>query len=119
MSPSDPDYSQSLERLKLMVYLVPIFGVVPALWSLVTKGGSKQEQSVSRLVVTLAVGWLLIYGLLSTGSHLSPAFTMRFLVTNLLVTTGYFLTNLGLMVRLIQGKKVKLPGISRLSDRLP
>lgn len=119
MSPQDPDRSQSLERLKLIIYLVPIFGVVPATWSLIAKNGSKQEQSVSRLVVTLALGWVLIYALLSAGGQLSPSLTLRLLITNGLVTTGYFLTNLGLMVRLLQGKKVKLPGISRLSDRLP
>ncbi|NMF82665.1 hypothetical protein [Nodosilinea sp. P-1105] len=109
----------TLERLKLMIYLVPIFGVVPSLYSLVTKQGSPQEQSVSRLVVTLALTWVILYGLLSTGSHLAPGLSLRLLITNTLVTTGYTLTNLVLMVRLLQGKSVKLPGFSQFSRRLP
>ncbi|HIK46631.1 MAG TPA: hypothetical protein IGR64_17410, partial [Leptolyngbyaceae cyanobacterium M65_K2018_010] len=89
------------------------------LYSLWQKQGSRQEQSVSRLVVTLALSWVVVYTLLNTGSHLSPSLSLRLLVTNMLVTTGYTLTNLGLMVRLLQGKSVKLPGFSQLSDRLP
>lgn len=109
----------TLERLKLMIYLVPVFGTFPALYSLWRKQGSRQEQDVSRLVVTLALTWVIIYGLLSVGGHLSPGLSLRFLVSNALVTTGYTLTSLGLMVRLLQGRSVKLPGFSRLSKRLP
>jgi hypothetical protein len=111
--------SDSLERLKLMIYLVPIFGIVPATYSLMVRRGSRQELAVSRLVVTLALTWVVIYGGLSAGSHLAPSLTLRLLVTNLFVTTGYTLTNLMLMVRLLQGKSVKLPGFSSLSKRLP
>ncbi len=109
----------TLERLKLMIYLVPIFGVVPAAYSVWQKQGSRQEQSVSRLVITLALTWVMVYGLLSTGSHLAPGLSLRFLISNTLVTTGYTLTNLVLMLRLLQGKSVKVPGFSRLSQRLP
>lgn len=109
----------TLERLKLVIYLVPVFGVAPALYSLWQKQGSRQEQSVSRLVITLALSWVVIYGLLSAGSQLSPGLSLRFLISNTLVTTGYTLTNLVLMVRLLQGKTVKVPGFSRLSKRLP
>ena len=119
MPKPDSDSSQTLEKLKLLIYLVPIFGVFPALWSLYGKQGSRQEQRISRLVVTLALGWLLTYGLLSLGSQVSPSLALRLLVTNTLVTTGYFVTNLWLMVRLLQDKPVRLPGISRVSDRLP
>ena len=119
MADRDANSEQILERLQLLLYLVPIFGCAPALWSLYIKPGSPKTQSVSRLVVTLAVSWVLVYTLLSGGSHLSPVFTFRLMTTNLLVTTGYFLTNFWLMVRLLQGKTVRLPGLSRLSQRLP
>jgi hypothetical protein len=111
--------SNPLERLQLMIYLVPIFGMFPALYSLWRHQGSRQAQDVSRLVVTLALSWVIIYGLLSAGSHLAPGLSLRLLVGNALVTTGYTLTNLVLMVRLLQGRSVKLPGFSRLSKRLP
>ncbi len=119
MKKASPASGETLERLKLTLYLVPIFGVVPAAYSLWHKQGSRQELAVSRLVVTLAVTWVVAYGLLSTGSHLSPGLSLRLLITNTLVTTGYTLTNLVLMVRLLQGKSVSLPGFSQLSKRLP
>lgn len=111
--------AQRLETLKLMIYLVPIFGTVPALVSLIRQSGSQREQGISRLVITLALSWLIIYGLLGAGSQLAPALSLRLLISNTLVTTGYMLTNLTLMVRLLQGKPVRLPGFSRLSKRLP
>lgn len=119
MKPATPSSGDTFERLKLMIYLVPIFGVVPAGYSLWTKQGSRQEQSVSRLVITLALSWVMVYGLLSAGSHLAPGLSLRFLISNTLVTTGYTLTNLVLMIRLLQGKSVKLPGFSPISRRLP
>lgn len=115
----DSDGSQTLERLQLVLYLVPIFGLVPALWSLYVKPSSRQEKAVSRLVVTLALGWLLTYGILSASGQLAPALSLRLLVSSTLVTTGYFMTNLWLMVRLLRGKPVRLPGLSQLSNRLP
>lgn len=115
----EPESSKTLERLQLMIYLVPIFGLVPALWSLYGKASGPQEKSVSRLVVTLALGWLLTYGLLSTSGQLAPALSLRLMVSSTLVTTGYFVTNFWLMLRLLQGKSVRLPGLSQLSNRLP
>ncbi|HEY9761883.1 MAG TPA: hypothetical protein V6D07_05130 [Trichocoleus sp.] len=117
---SDRDRSQTVERLQLVVHLVPIFGLVPALWSLYLKpDSSKQEKDVSRLVVTLALGWLLAYGLFSMGGQLAPSLSLRLLVSSTLLTTGYFTTNLWLMIRLLQGKSVRLPGFSQMSKRLP
>ena len=116
---TDPGSGDTLERLKLMIYLVPIFGTFPALLSLWRQRGSRKEQDVSRLVVTLALTWVVVYGLLSAGSHLAPGLSLRLLVSNALVTTGYTLTNLVLMVRLLRGQSLKLPGFSSLSKRLP
>ena len=119
MNKPDLPASQPLDRLKLFIYLVPIFGVFPALLSLYRRQGSQQEQAISRLVVTLAFGWLAAYIFLGTGAQISEAFSLRLLVTSSLLTTGYFLTNLWLMVRLWRRKSIRLPGISKLSDRLP
>lgn len=119
MTKPEPDSSQTLERLQLLIYLVPIFGFFPALWSLYLKQGSRQEKAISRLVVTLALGWLITFGVLSAGSQLAPSLSLRLLISSTLVTTGYFVTNLWLMVRLLRGKPVRLPGISQLSNRLP
>ena len=116
---TNPGSGETLERLKLLIYLVPVFGTFPALYSLWRKQGSRKEQDISRLVVTLALSWVMLYGLLSAGSHLAPGLSLRLLVSNALITTGYTLTNLVLMVRLLRGQTVKLPGFSQLSQRLP
>ncbi len=116
---NDTGSGATLERLKLLIYLVPVFGTFPALYSLWRKQGSRREQDISRLVVTLALTWVMVYGLLSAGSHLAPGLSLRLLVSNALITTGYTLTNLVLMVRLLRGQTVKLPGFTQLSKRLP
>lgn len=115
--PSDPE--TKLETLKLVIYLVPIFGFFPALWSLYFKQGSRREETVSKTAVTLALVWVVVYGLTAAGSQGADVTSLRLLVTGLLATTGYFITNLWLMVRLLQGGSVRLPGISRIGDRLP
>lgn len=115
--PSDPE--TTLETLKLVLYLVPIFGVVPALWSLYFSQSSRREQQVSRTVIVLALGWLLTYGVTVGGAQAMDAASARLLITGVLATTGYFVTNLWLMVRLLQGHTPRLPGITPLGDRLP
>ena len=114
---SDPE--TKLETLKLVIYLVPIFGFFPSLWSLYVQPGSRREQTVSKTAVSLALVWLAVYVLTAAGAQVSDVASTRLLVTSLLTTTGYFVTNLWLMVRLLQGRSVRLPGISKLGDRLP
>ena len=116
-----PNPPSDIDRLKLFIYLVPVFGFVPAVWSLYRKQGNREEQSVSRLVVTLALGWLIAYMSLGIGAEMSEAtaISVRLLVTGSLISSGYFLTNLWLMIRLWRGKSLRLPGVSQISDRLP
>lgn len=113
------DPEAKLETLKLVIYLVPIFGFFPSLWSLYIRQGSRQETTVSKTAVVLALAWIATYSLTAAGSHVADIASTRLLVTGLLATTGYFVTNLWLMVRLLQGKSVRLPGVSKLGDRLP
>ncbi len=115
----DSNPETKLETLKLIIYLVPIFGVFPSLWSLYLKQGSLRETTVSKTAVTLGFLWVALYALGSLGGQGHDLASTRLLVTSLLGTTGYFITNFWLMVRLLQGKSVRLPGLSRLSDRLP
>jgi len=107
--------NQDLIRLQLFLYLVPIFGFFPALWTLYRRQGTKEQQTISRLSVTLALSWLCAYFLLSAGAE-SQFWTLRLLMTNTLLTSGYFLVSLGLMVRLWQRKSTRLPGISQIAE---
>lgn len=116
MKELDPLDNQELKRLQLFVYLVPVIGFLPALWTLYRRQGAREQQAVSRLSVTLALGWLLGYILLSAGAQTSEFWTLRLLFLNSLLTSGYFLVSIGLMVRLWQGKLPRLPGISRIAE---
>ncbi|HEY9676245.1 MAG TPA: hypothetical protein V6D11_32685 [Waterburya sp.] len=118
MKDPDPIENQDLQRLQLFVYLIPVFGFFPALWTLYRRQGTRDQQAVSRLSVTLALGWLLGYIVLSAGAgaQISEFWTLRLLFTNTLLTSGYFVVSLGLMVRIWQRKPPRLPGISRIAE---
>ena len=116
MKEVDPLENSDLQRLQLFAYLVPVLGFFPAIWTLYRRQGTREQQAVSRLSVTLAVGWLLGYILLSTGAQTSEFLTLRLLFLNSLLTSGYFLVSIGLMARVWQRKSVRLPGISRVAE---
>jgi hypothetical protein len=117
MKEHDPLDNPELQRLQLFIYLIPVLGFFPALWTLYRRQGTREQQSVSRLSVTLAVGWLLGYILfLSAGTQTSEFWAIRLMFLNSLFTSGYFLVSLGLMVRLWQRKLPRLPGISRVAE---
>jgi hypothetical protein len=116
MKELDPLDNPDLQRLQLFVYLVPIIGFFPALWTLYRRQGTREQQAVSRLSVTLAFGWLLGYVSLALGAQTSEFWTLRLLFLNGLFTSSYFLVSIGLMVRLWQRKPPRLPGISRVAE---
>ncbi|HIK09022.1 MAG TPA: hypothetical protein IGS52_01935 [Oscillatoriaceae cyanobacterium M33_DOE_052] len=70
--------------------------------------------SVSRLAVNLALGWLSAYLLLETGARTAEFFALPLLLTSSLVTSGYFLTCIWLMIRVSQGRSI---GLSRWRSR--
>lgn len=116
MNERDPFENSDLKRLQLLIYLIPVFGVFPSLWTLYCRQGTREQNVVSRLSVTLALGWLLGYILLASGGNLSEFWAMRLLFINGMFTSGYFFVSLGLMVRVWQHKLPRLPGISRLAE---
>lgn len=102
---SDRAYHSEPTRLQLWIYLLPVVGVVPAIWTLYRTTQLKdnvtvpcdrfvlrQRQKVSRLSVNLALVWLSCYCLLSFGAaNVAGVESLRLLYTNALITTGYFL----------------------------
>lgn len=116
--------NQTLERLSLFLYLIPVFGVIPALWTLNRRHSSRTQREVSRLAIVLALAWISASGLLNLGAGWSSesrllGVSTSLLLLNTLLTSGYFLTQIGLMVRLWQGQPLKLPGFSRIARHLP
>ena len=105
------------QQLQLWIYLLPILGIVPSLWTLYRGKASQQEQKTSRLSLILVLSWLIAYISLSfSANQTSDILAFRLLYTNALVTTGYFLVCIGLMFRLLRGKSPYLPLVSRLDS---
>lgn len=101
---TEPDrYGEAgLQRLNMFLCLVPIVGFFPALWTLYRKKGSREQRQVSQLAVKLALGWLTGNLLLQVGIQANQTAIVPLLILASLLTSGYFLTNLWLMIRLWQ-----------------
>ena len=105
------------QQLQLWIYLLPILGIVPALWTLYRRKASQQEQNTSRLSLILVLSWFITYVSLSfSANQTSDILAFRLLYTNALITTGYFLVCIGLMFRLLRGKSPYLPLVSILDS---
>lgn len=120
----DPTENYDLNHLQLFFYLIPVLGFFPSLWTLYQRDKSenssfKAEQlKVSRLSVTLASSWLIGYLLLGTGAEASEYLSLRLLILNTFLTSGYFLVSMMLMIRLYQRKPLRVPGFSLLATQL-
>ena len=121
--------NSDFKHLELFIYLIPIIGFFPSLWTLYRHGNQKQSSdslpyqvkrqvNTSRLSVTLASCWLLGYILLGFGAETSEFLALRLLVLNTLLTSGYFLVSILLIIRLASGKSARLPGFSGLAERV-
>ncbi|WP_245246099.1 hypothetical protein [Nostoc sp. ATCC 53789] len=107
-----------IPKTQLLLYLIPIIGFFPSLWTLYGGQASREQLAVSRLSITLALTWLLGYLLLSTGATTSDFFSLRLFILNSFLTSGYFIVSVWLMLRLMQGKSGRLPGFSTLAERV-
>ena len=110
--------NQDIKHLQLFLYLIPVFGFFPALWTLYCRQGSREQQKLSRLAITLALSWLVSYVLLGTGAQTAEGLALPLLLTSSVLTSSYFLVNIWLMVRLWQRQPPRLSWISRVSERL-
>ncbi|BCX12699.1 MAG: hypothetical protein KatS3mg067_1637 [Thermosynechococcus sp.] len=127
MEPLDPVDREAftnptVQRLWFFVYLLPIFGMIPALWQLSRRGSDRQTRQVSRLALVIGLSWLLGYGLLNGLASVSEVQSLHhglLLLLNSLWGSAYFLVNLGLMVRLWRRQSLKLPFVQPLMKYLP
>ncbi|TVP56678.1 MAG: hypothetical protein EA343_23730 [Nodularia sp. (in: Bacteria)] len=112
-------YTQDTATAKrqLFLYLIPVIGFFPSLWTLYRRRGSREQLVVSRLSITLALTWLLGYFLLATSTATSEFFTLRMLILNSFLTSGYFLVSVWLIIRVIQDKSPRLSGFSSFAER--
>ena len=59
--------NRTLKRLFLFIYLVPVFGVVPALWTLSRRDSDRKQREVSRVATLIGLAWLIGTLLLTSG----------------------------------------------------
>ena len=129
--------SSHLQRLRIYLHLVPVFGVVPSLWTLYKRTSygqgsvsgedidrtleEAQALSASRLSVLIGLGCISAIALLGAGAatQATQMASLRFLIASSFVGSGYFLLSLILMFRVAKGQSIRIPGISQLSQRLP
>ena len=111
----------ALDRLETFLYLIPVIGLFPSLWAIYRRQRDQRQLAVCRLSIFLALTWLTVYLGLNVGADLAGASTsvsVRLLFANGLITSGYFLTSVWLMMLLWQKKSLRLPGISAASERM-
>jgi hypothetical protein len=105
LNPVDPFGDRKLLRLQLLLYLLPFVGVIPATWILYRGNGNPRQRSIARLSVKITLAWLLAYGLLGTSSFLAnDSLSLRLLYLDTLLTSGYLLLSLGMMLKIWREK---------------
>lgn len=103
---------------QLLLYLIPVLGFFPSLWTLYRRQGSREQLTLCRLSITLTVTWLLGYIFLATGAATSESLTLRLLILNSFLTSSYFLVSFWLIISIAMGKTKRLPGLSRFAERV-
>jgi hypothetical protein len=102
---TDPFGDKKLNRLQLMLYLIPFLGAIPSAWTLYRGVGNGEQRQISRLSINLTLGWLLFYAFLGTGATFTDqTLSFRFLYLNSLLTSGYILLSLGIILKIWQKK---------------
>lgn len=109
---------QDISLMGMLIYLIPVIGFFPSLWTLYRREGSREQLRASRLSITLALTWIIGYILLGTGASTSEFFALRLEILNSFVTSGYFIVSVWLIIRKIKGKSQRLPGFSQFAEKV-
>jgi hypothetical protein len=112
------------ERRSLYLCLLPVFGFFPAWWTLyryrgTTNTTSTAQRDASRLSVTLGLIWIAGHLLTEFGANHTESHGLSLLIFSSLWTSSYILIEMGLMVRVWQGRSLRIPGLDNLSRKLP
>jgi hypothetical protein len=113
---SDENFSSPASTAQLLIYLIPVIGFFPSLWTLYRREGSREQLTTSRLSITMALTWLLGYLFLNTGAANLNFFTMRILILNSFFTSSYFLVSAWLIFRIWRSKSNRLPLLSNFAE---
>ena len=108
---------KEIKNLMLLFYLMPVFGAGLSLWTLSNPNASSSERALSRLAMKLMLTWFAGTVMLDVGVENIDALKLPLLLISSLFTSGYFVLNLGLMLRLWQGRSIDLPFFGRVGRR--
>lgn len=108
---------KEIKNLMLLFYLMPVFGAGLSLWTLSNPNASSSERALSRLAMKLMLTWFAGTVMLDVGVENIDALKLPLLIVSSLFTSGYFVLNLRLMLRLWQGRSIDLPFFGRVSRR--
>ncbi len=111
---NNPEAKKDVKDLMLLFYLMPVFGAGPAMWTLSRPDRSPKERALSRLAIKLMLAWFAGTVALDVGVENIDALRLPLLIVSSVLTSGYFVLNLGLMLRLWQGRAIDLPLIGRV-----
>ncbi|WP_414622941.1 hypothetical protein [Calothrix sp. CCY 0018] len=109
---------QDISLLGMLIYLIPVIGFFPSLWTLYRREGSREQLRTSRLSITLALTWIVGYILLGTGASTSDFFALRLQILNSFVTSGYFVVSAWLIIRTVKGKSQRIPVFSNFAEKV-
>jgi uncharacterized membrane protein len=109
---------QDISLLGMLIYLIPVIGFFPSLWTLYRGEASREQLRTSRLSITLALTWIIGYILLGTGASTSEFLALRLQILNSFVTSGYFVVSAWLIIRTVKGRSQKVPGFSDFAEKV-
>jgi hypothetical protein len=108
--------SPTLNRLWLFAYLIPVFGMVPAAWTLTQSKSDRRYRAISRLTLSLGGVWLLgsiIFNSALSSSESGMSTQMLLMLINSVFTSSYFVLSLGLMVRVWKRQPADVPSFGQ------
>jgi hypothetical protein len=108
--------SPTLNRLWLFAYLIPVFGMVPAVWTLTQGKSDRRYRAMSRLTLGLGGVWLLgtvVFNSALSASESGMSTQMLLMLVNSVFTSSYFVLSLGLMVRVWKRQPADLPSFNQ------
>jgi hypothetical protein len=115
--------SPTLDRLLLFTYLIPVFGMAPAVWTLTRSKRHRRHREVSRLSLTLGLAWILGSVLFNTSlgvvNENAVSAQIWVLLFNSAFSSSYFVGSLWLMLRLWKRQGGDLSGFSAIAKHFP
>ncbi len=97
------------EKFRLSLYLLPVFGIFPAIWTLTRQDADSHTKQISRTSLNLALAWSIVYFSCWEGaSWTGEIASLRLLYVNALVTTSYFGLCFWLTLRIWQGRSINI-----------